>query len=257
LIGENLTDAKLYFSFGKALLIARRWKGLRVSADLVAGGGSTTHRVFGATCDSGRPCLCVTDSDRDHPEDTIGATARDAVIQGSKRPPFQHVHVLNSRELENVLPFRVLAEALSGPSPSNRAEALDTLGALEASIAGPWRSFIDLKEGLREWDLAVKLAPSGHSRPFWTEFARSAGSITGVPDCSCAASAPCSTREHCCRVYVPAFGSALLQAVEAWVDHTTPHKLAEALGPALTSGELAHITALIVAWCCAYPSQVT
>jgi hypothetical protein len=124
--GENVEDAKWFAWLGRAFSARKRPGALNAGAEVSLRtrglGGSTAapeleEEVLGET-----PLLCILDSDRDHPRAAPGDTAKRALkaqdhLIRRGLDPLVHVELLAARDVENLLPRRVVEEIADPGNP--------------------------------------------------------------------------------------------------------------------------------------------
>jgi len=119
--------------------------GVRISLSNVGGGGVNTSRALKNSVENNeRLTLCIVDSDKEYPTGPNGDTAQKcmAYIAGLSRPVF--VHVLNSREAENIIPTELLIDA-SLHADTDKLRRIDGLDDL--------LSCLDFKKGMCRKDI--------------------------------------------------------------------------------------------------------
>jgi len=113
LICENNSDFEVYDQLAR-LYAKRELPGCQVRLRSRPGGGNTTSQVLASAMTSPGPVsLCLVDSDRDLVLGAAGATAKRCmdVYEESWRI---NLHVLDGRELENLVPVDVMVRVLEG-----------------------------------------------------------------------------------------------------------------------------------------------
>ena len=121
LLTENLSDARTLTCLAGFYLKAN-FKGYKLSVRQVAGGGSTTGQCFEAlTASPSGAVLCVVDSDRAFQGASIGDTARSAKqkFKIGKDKWRSRLHIIEQRELENLLPQDLLIQCVQKHLPQN------------------------------------------------------------------------------------------------------------------------------------------
>jgi hypothetical protein len=225
LLGENLTDAALYRTMGKAFIALRGWN-VRLAFEERGGGGSTTAPAFEKLVSDGKIVLAIADSDRKYPDGPLGSTA--ARLLRVQKKAFQHVHVLHVRFAENLLSSAVYKEAFE--SQKVKQAKLDGLARLmqmeKIGSAVPWREHAELKHGLKLFEVRAMTAGSAEAT-FWS----AAAAMDPQRDhCQQERSAPCTKVEDC-RCYVTdALGKDALDLAVAWMAPRDPRRNARLLG---------------------------
>lgn len=152
LIAENLKDTIIFQAIAKNCLrhiIGNRKVDICVMSR--NGGGKTIENVveFETKDNPNHFCLIITDSDKNYPEDSkIGETAQavDTVMRQNDCRFAHFYHMTRVRELENLIPHKLLISVLSHPNPQLKEVAKGNL------------SFYDIKDGLKVSMLQVEKA---------------------------------------------------------------------------------------------------
>lgn len=244
LLGENTADAECYLALAKAYLVKKGWR-LQAHADIAGGGGTTTGDVFTALCASGRIVLCIVDSDKDHPDGSVGATASRAVQAAQGCAPTQSVIVLPVRAIENIIPLPLIEHVLI---EQGRGAERVHIGQL-LSQSGPWRAqiqYLNLKESITGYDCRRTLG----TRTECHDTALSAGRAQGP----CENDDSCTSRAVCQCQVAPGLGPSFLDLVRTHLLRRSPQKNNELLSDSWTE-TLGRLSLLVVSWTCAYRPQ--
>jgi hypothetical protein len=232
LLGENLTDAKLYALMGKAFLGLNGWRA-NVAYELRGGGGSQLPNEFREAASNGRIMIAIADSDQTHPKADQGAMAEQLRLEEQGKPKFQRVLVLYARCAENLLPFdvydRALAPHAASPSIPRR---LHDMEALAADL--PWRAHANLKKGLRLFQL--RAMPDGPEKRFWVEVSFASGRH------QCAEVTSCNNAQDCRCYVVPWLGKDALEKAVDWL--TTSAQTSQSLAALFNLAHDSKLTAL-------------
>ncbi|SDK67184.1 hypothetical protein [Billgrantia gudaonensis] len=157
---ENTDDSDIYY-YGAIFNLIH--KGLYGQHDIrfacYHGGGATTFDQFVRLLNDGNPVLCVLDSDKSHPEGSIGGTAKRFNGYSKGLNELYFLEVLNCREIENIIPKEIVCKSIPHERRSclARFEYLDDKG---------FRDFFDHKKGLKIEDALNIDARVGES--YWT-----------------------------------------------------------------------------------------
>lgn len=210
LLGENLADSDLYELFGKGMLHNQGLSRFRIHADKQSGGGHTTAQVL-ATIETGRErlCLCIVDSDRDHPNAYLGTTAA-AVAQVHTQSPQQltRLVITTCRELENELPLMVVQNAYRSDVLKQRAcELLRRIQSIDPEV----HQFLDLKSGLSGMDFIPASQHGNQSQRYWdSKLPIVLGVSSGYKDQNCHSSRVCSSPSQCACIFISPLGKQVL-----------------------------------------------
>lgn len=128
LVGEHLRDVTTYIALAEAVAASSPYRGLRCTLRAVDGHGGETHQTFLLSTEQEGAVLCIVDSDRSDASSPPGSTAT-ALLSCCDgvwvRDRAAAVHVLPCRELENLLPARLVLDALPGdPKDTHRNHVL-------------------------------------------------------------------------------------------------------------------------------------
>ncbi len=181
LLTENQEDAKLYIHLLEAYLTTNQVDfEIRVEASTRGAGGNNIKSELDQQCHSKTFCLSIVDNDRYGPDDALGETAKRVqsgwqdqsgwhCMERSGKSNLVKVIILKVREIENLIPTRLIREALP-KSMSNRVYALENWEEHGSKdCPEEWRKFIDLKKGLRGYDV-LHWQKGSLSEKCWSEF---------------------------------------------------------------------------------------
>lgn len=224
LLAENTLDSILYGFAGEHYRIHENVKLGCLSLTHQSGGGSQIATILRSQLnDKERPVVCITDGDRwhvDEPDSPMSRACSDEAMNCAW--PCEHL-ALKERELENVIPSSLIAEAIA----LEQREAFDELDALRQATGWEAYAFADLKEGTR----LHKLLESGQSssrRVFWLKAAMFQSS-SGRMDDGCVSSQRCredvgiQCAAEGCRI-TKAIGQRVSEAVERHVKAMSLHE---------------------------------
>lgn len=143
LVTENLNDARIMKSGANISVVRDRdvSKICKVDFEFHPGGGSTTFDNFERIKGLGLLVMCILDSDKKHPADGLGDTARRftrAGLDGCKENYF--VEILRCQEIENIIPQEVVSEVFPN---------IDEFAIFNDKNLSEYRLFADHKRGLR------------------------------------------------------------------------------------------------------------
>lgn len=247
LLTENLDDAKAFEHAARQYQISARIPG-QVALERSGGGGSTTPNMLENFVKvEQRCCLCITDSDRVNPEAEMGTTAKkckDITDDGS----IVAAHIdLSAREVENILPFVFVAEAIP---PTHQAQWDWHINRL-LSLQPDAHKYCDIKKGttLRKIRSYADRSPN---RIYWE-------SVVKVLARAAALTSDCIVREECghydetpCRCYVTyGFGEKMLEMVVGNLDGRTVHQSEKMTRNDPNREEWMKIGCAVFRWCCA------
>ncbi|WP_312320264.1 hypothetical protein [Stenotrophomonas sp.] len=125
LLTENLSDSMVLTSLAEHFASVE-FKGYKVVIRQVAGGGSTTGQcLHGLTSSPSGAVLCIVDSDRTFDGAAIGDTAKGTrkKYKASKDKWRSSFHIIEQRELENLIPDDILLHCVNKFIPAKSPEA--------------------------------------------------------------------------------------------------------------------------------------
>lgn len=252
LLCENATDSDFYLALGRLLLALRQWRNLKLVCEPRGGGGSQVGEEFARIAELGRIVLAIADGDQKCPGGGRGSTARGLLEAARGRPGFQHAHVLDAREIENLVPldvYRIAFEYLGGRAPQISALALlRPLSAIELVHA-------DLKDGITLHRIDHRMEQGSAEHATWFALARRRGRT----QCWRPGGVECGAARECECFVVERLGGSILGDVVRWlreVGHRVPARTAERLGVAKGSA-LEEVGDKVLAWTCASPPLLT
>lgn len=227
LLGENLTDARLYRVFAEAFTAVQRWR-CPLRFELDGGGGSTIEKEFDERCQDGRIVFAIADSDRRYPSGPEKNTAKNLRQALQNRPAYQRGEVLEVRSAENLLPLRIYEDALA-PHDSEQSQKLRLLNELHTKLPAhlhAWWRHIDVKAGIT----SDKLARESDENAYWTE----------ILDCA-----------QCERIN--GLGSHCLERVVDWMERERDGRRIANLLSLVTDASLNDLAGRLAAWGVACP----
>ncbi|MBB3141235.1 hypothetical protein [Halomonas organivorans] len=146
IIVEHVFDYQLYLKGSQVFLVKA---GLFDSQDVKCnphhGGGATTYDEFVRHLNEDEPVLCIVDSDKSHPSGKLGGTAKRFNRFERGADGFGYLRILDSREVENIIPLDVVEEVILRTSQNN----YDNFNIVARHGCRP---FFDHKCGLRKDD---------------------------------------------------------------------------------------------------------
>lgn len=247
LLAENLDDARPFEHAAKQYQVSVGLPG-QVALEKSGGGGSTTPSVLENFAKvEQRWSLCITDSDRVHPEanmDTTAQKCKDIVTANT----IVATHIdLSAREIENIFPMTFLAEVIPPTHQDKWDWHINKLDHLRPDA----HSYCDIKKGttLRK----IRSYPEGSpNRVYWESVVKdlkSANALVG----DCFAKEECENDDEVvCQCYVGhGFGEKLLELVVGKLDHRTVHQSEKMIRRDRNRKEWMDIGRVVFEWCCA------
>jgi hypothetical protein len=248
LLCENKDDAEFWLMFSEGLLSRKKWK-VALRAHLRGGGGTTTDKELATLLKEQRVVLCIVDSDKSHPGDGNGDTAKLVLAASEKGQALYQACVLSSRELENAIPT-ALVSRFSEELDVATMDAVATLIEKSQHGAEEWYSYVDLKLGLRGFDHR-RLPSACPTRQYWE---RTILATTTLP---CGEyRKDCESRDGCRCVVVKGLGDRILSQLLARMRATTALKIGEACEYDARC-EATQLAELVVAFTCGSAAKRT
>jgi len=268
---ENQHDATFFIHLVKAYLTTEKYlktTRIKLQATSQGCGGSTIKLELNARCQSRTFCLAIVDNDCNAPNTAFGGTAKSLGLSQTKREEWQNISTrqsdgsitikknsalakalaLQEREVENLIPTFLIEKSLPSTAGNHILDKIDTLKKWETNAPREWRKFIDLKKGLRGYNLLH--CNNELANKCWLDFMQIVGKKNLKFNNQCKNSNNCEQWKNCeCLLWAGLGENILFQVVE-YMNKKTPHKIAEFFNfrddNSLT--ELAHE---ILVWCCA------
>ena len=245
LLVENAMDGRFFEVMGRYYLRQEGLGGVRLSLEMVGGGGDTTALTFEQLRrDNRKLCLCIVDSDRKADGGPVGQTAR-PLLQWHGLEETREVYVLAVREAENLLPLQVLSMALRTTEDIlGKQEMLEAIAKLERGA--DVLAFLDMKRGLSFWEVSQPQTPTIDLG--FVEVLRGIASLASRMD-DYSACVRCSKKAHCKCMVIEGLGTKALACVTDFLERSTDHGL-----PPLTlvqKEEWLRVGELVASWGCA------
>jgi hypothetical protein len=204
-IVENPNDGYFYEGLARELVMAddelrHRFNGVRITFQLMNGGGSTTAQVYlDHKVAAQNFCLAVADSDKKYPGCPPQETARalEAADAAPNQPQWNaRQHTIQVRAVENLFPRASLLDACKKADPQlyEIAKAL-----IDQHWGSAYWPFMPLKKGIKCLDVRGASA----NAEYWS-------TTLNVSTCPNRSATPCTDREDCQTYVVPSLGSSLL-----------------------------------------------
>lgn len=209
LLSEDLYDVELLVGAAEDHQYRSKLFALRIRLDRLQGGGGNAWRVLENSISASRHVLCIVDSDRECPGGPIGPTAAN-VLRVTGRSLYE-TRVTDGRELENVIPWKLLDERFptARPAPS---EFLAKLAAAHAEAP----KFADLKRGCFGHD--VTRLRGSQCGQFWFEIGESVRDQRRV---CCATECAAANVGDCRDRLTVGLGNLALRTVAQWLKGTS------------------------------------
>lgn len=143
ILGEDDKDAELFLILGDHYRLSEKINGFGSRARLRGGGGAGISRSL-TTYLSGEysPCICITDSDKLHPRYRRSATVKTCEIIANSSVNIVKYLSLEEREIENLLPLKILHK--STPRVSELFRNVEEVTGYSQEM---WK-YIDIKSGV-------------------------------------------------------------------------------------------------------------
>ncbi|MEX8192356.1 hypothetical protein [Comamonas guangdongensis] len=170
LLAENLDDANIYLLAAKHYKINSKLKTLDINLTALGAGGSQILPSFeDAINEKNYFCLAITDTDKDYPGANSNIVSRRCNAVAQQRVWIAEHLDVPARELENVLPLGLIADAIN--SDAGAVDLHERLNAVKIRIGDDLEPFLycDLKLGTKF--KLIKDADQNKSA-YWKEFVR-------------------------------------------------------------------------------------
>lgn len=243
LLSENLNDVRLYEIIGRVFVIRSNIGNVNLNFEASLGGGSTVSEYYqGIQSEGNRLCLCILDSDKTNPESKYGDTAQRTLNVDDPKQPLCHLVILESREVENIIPVPVLQEVVTGDA--KRVGALYFLERLKHYEGLNCKMYLDYKNGIRVFDIRE----SDHKSEYYKYWASNLKTI-GIP-LQCQAAAECESRQECTCIVFNGFGEKNLYLTLDYLAKVTIHKINEFVDDTVRD-EWDMLGEIVLSWGCA------
>lgn|GEM_PF-6988277 len=202
IIAENLLD----ISFYKAVVSAYcdnvlKLKGIRLSVNEKHGGGATICDVIKShIANSEGLALCLLDSDKSHPDDSLGQTAQ-KVLDQVELDDYTKIINLNVREVENIIPIDVIERVRHQKCQKAKIKQYKSLLEYDFPVANPMM-YVDLKKGLKICLQREDFCEE--TGKYWRTILNTVGN---TKECNCV------NAKGCTCIFIDGFGSSLLRDV--------------------------------------------
>lgn len=245
-LAENVTDAKVYEIAAKHFIANERLRGLCVAACVRGGGGSEIYPELQEIVAQARQvCLALTDSDARWPDCGQSNTARkcEQLIRDAQIPTGHSG--IPVRELENLIPTKILLEIVDGNDILDSVKKLERLIGLVPEV----RCCGDLKDGVN----GVRVFQLREGSPERTFLSFLLAQNHPGQNC-CEQSSDCVKERNgaeCSCVAIPKVGN-VASRFHDWLVNRSSHKALESFCPPWRDAWLS-VGATTFAWCCAQP----
>jgi hypothetical protein len=242
LLCENLRDARWYRVIAEVVCKWKRIEGVKISFDSIGGGGTTIKDYYEKyQAEKNRFCICILDSDQDYSKGAMGGTALSVKNCHDSSCLLSHFVIINAREIENLIPIKVLEDLVQGND--KRSKALQFVESLNRSSSHEPRLFADLKK-----DKAVKNIIKGDCGLFWQKVL-----LDLMPNSiqeKCLQDLECNSVDNCICQIDSGFGENLLDSSIQWLDNNGNnfHKLSRMVEDAIKP-EWERVGQEVFSWC--------
>lgn len=256
LLCEDDDDCKIYAGVLRAYLVANKINLVEVVFRPSGSGGNSIQDRL-RECEYGEGItICIVDSDQKWPGASLGQTAhqlRRTFDRLDRTKTVAHIIILECHELENILPTRLIEEALPDTADRSIIDRLTLANNLRIIGQAKPHWHHDLKEGIKKYDIFFPETPAHKS--FILDFVEGQAS-RHLPKISyCEERPQCKNRSDCACTFFIGFSDILLKKVAFYIEKITPHKLCEIM---FSSGQPAcgeywqRISMELLGWGCAY-----
>ncbi|MBE9469238.1 MAG: hypothetical protein IMY72_13080 [Bacteroidetes bacterium] len=146
-IGENQMDIIFYNFLSNYYKSKHHLNSVPSCYSPRMGGGSTTHIVYSSIQELEQNfCLCFVDSDKKYPTANVGDTLKAVQRIDDSSRLLAHLHALDSREIENIIPLSILEKVCE--EDVNYKSGFDTLKKIVKNENKKDILYLDFKNGL-------------------------------------------------------------------------------------------------------------
>jgi len=246
LLAEDRIDSEIYIFAARHYQTRNRVRGIKIAARAEGGGGARTSDKFKRVAsDCSDFCLCITDSDKYSPDGAAQGTALNCKKIAQETNWVARHLVLSMRELENLLPKRILGHAIGAHQIENR-DYLNQLDTVDVKGLG-WH--LDLKMGTRlGW--ALKHKKGSPDYVFWAGCIDKLCGTSKAIDPDCCADRDCRSPDDCACSLAPGLGEKIAEKTLEWLNGVSLHKSLEC-ADSDRDAEWFSIGRQVLEWCCA------
>lgn len=196
LLGEFADDCKFYEKLAENDIDRRGLTSYRVRFKHENGGGGSTHTMYGVFQSERRPCICITDSDKKYPSDSVQGTASQVLHVNDVKEPLSNIMIVNVHEIENLAPRNLIDLGLS--SQANYTSFSDALAEIQSiQRAFPNESFIDLKNGLNRFQMRSYRTSDPSLFNYFNRVLKRSGLVVRRDTYLCLSRTTCTTSKNC------------------------------------------------------------
>ena len=146
-IGENQTEINFYNFLSNYYKSKHGLNSVPACYNPRMGGGSTTHIVYSSVQKLEQNfCLCFVDSDKKYPTASVGDTLKAVQRIDDSAKLLSHLHALDSREIENLIPLSILEKVCK--EDVNHKSGFDALNKIVKNKNKKDILYLDFKNGL-------------------------------------------------------------------------------------------------------------
>lgn len=211
--GEHLSD--VHFMESSAIYYAMKIKlnqnNIRIKKDMTGGCGNVFSIVSGKAREKQPSAFAIViDSDKTFPEKKPTINYEECVQAASKIAPPHLIHLLDEREMENIIPLELLEAAFSESSDSPLPwKKIDQLAGFNREHPEHYK-YIDIKNG--ECETTINNSKH-HCVRFFSHIKRG-------ETCN-------SHKESACLCLTPGLGDKTLEKINNYISRVSSHKLSE------------------------------
>lgn len=186
LLGENLSDCEFY-----ANRITKNYTNdlptsltdIVLSDRFEPGGGNSTHNSYRRHKSKGIDlCFCIVDSDRKHPKENLGTTAKFVLdADEDSQSPLCRTLVIDMYSAENLLPLDEIERQFIIDKSQQQIESFETIKRFRSKQS--WKH-LPLKKGLKGKDFKI----NSESNQYWVEQLEQVGvnlPCCDIKECNC------------------------------------------------------------------------
>jgi hypothetical protein len=253
LLGENSTDAELFYEFARMRRADLRWDGVEISHEPRGTGGSTFAPEYKKLAQQGRILLAIADGDRRHPGGGLGGTYHDLETEARGHPAYQRARSLPTRTAEALVPLSVYREAFTfkNGSSDQRLGAVARLEQLVRSAPAGVVLYAHYKDGVTLFD--AENAKNAAEQSYWCDVAKKANR----DQCVRSTSEQCKKRDECRCFVVDALGGKALSDVVAFLTKQKSKKGLAARFRLTQDPALTELADEVLSWGLALPPLLT
>ncbi len=178
LILENISDSDIYTAISQWFSKSKLSANIKTNFSVIDGHGGGTSGVY-QEHQNNEDCftLCITDSDKKFPTDTLGQTALDTTSIDDQGMPLSSHHCLAIHELENLVPLSILIDIANETKSGASNKIVTALESIKNLDTPSPILYWDYKKGIR----CKPISENEGAKVYWSEITKDLESFSKTP----------------------------------------------------------------------------